>query len=278
MNTPAMHPLGAQQQALLQALLARPGNAQAHTAAAQPPDFLNTRHSQATRGWAAYQANGHAMAERALRSAYPVVNALMGADNFALLARDLWHQHPPTRGDLAQWGDALPGFLQGNAALTDAPYLGDVARTEWALHTAAGAANIAPDPASFARLAEEDAHGLSLTLAPGTWVLSSRYPVVSLVQAHAHTPPRLDGAAQRLRQGVGEHALVWRSGLQPCLQAIDPPVAALLQALLAGADVPQALDAAQTSTPEVWDLAAWLPAAVGEALVLGVHRLAPSPA
>lgn len=283
MNTPAMHALGAQQQALLQALLARPGNAQT---TAQPPDFLNTRHGQAARGWAAYQANGHAMAERALRSVYPVVAALMGEDNFALLARDLWHQHPPTRGDLAQWGDALPGFLQRNAALADAPYLGDVARTEWALHRAAGAADIAPDPASFARLAEEDAHGLSLTLAPGTWVLSSRYPVVSLIDAHAHTPPRLDAAAQRLRQGVGEHALVWRQGLQARLQAIDPPVAAFLQALLTGTDLPQALDAAQATlpaappsaadTPEGFGLAAWLHMAVGEALVLGAHRLPPS--
>ena len=79
MSAQALHALGTQQQALLQALLARPGSAQAREAAALLPDFLDTRQIQTTRGLAVYQANGHAMAERALLSAYPVVAALIGA-------------------------------------------------------------------------------------------------------------------------------------------------------------------------------------------------------
>ncbi len=277
MNTPAMNALGAQQQALLQALLARPGSTQTHEAEEHLPGFLDTRHPQTARGWAAYRANGHAMAERALHSVYPVVAALMGADNFALLARDLWHQHPPKRGDLAQWGNALPGFVQRNPALANAPYLGDVARTEWALHTAAGAADSAPNPASFARLAQEAPEGLALTLAPGTAVVCSAYPVASLIGAHLDASPRLDEAAQRLRDGQGEHALVWRQGHRPRLQGIDPNASALLQALLAGADLPHALDAAWAvaDSANPFDFSTWLSAAVTDALVIGVHSLAP---
>lgn len=267
--------LAAQQQALLQALLARPGSAQAGAAEECLTGWLDTRHMQTSRGLAAYQANGHAMAERSLLSAYPVVAALIGGDNFALLARDLWHRHPPQRGDLAQWGDALPGFLRHNAQLADVPYLSDVSRAEWALFSAAGAADAAPDPGSFARLAQEAPEGLALTLAPGTAIIDSPYPVVSLIAAHGEETPSLEEAAQRLRDGQGEHALVWRQVLRPRLKRIDPAASALVQALLAGADLPQALDAAMDAADpdEHFGFSAWLNAAVTDAVVIGVHSL-----
>jgi hypothetical protein len=204
-----------------------------------------------------------------------VVAALIGSDNFAGLARDLWHHSPPQRGDLAQWGDALPGFLQHNAQLADVPYLSDVARAEWALFSAAGAADAAPDPGSFARLVQEAPEGLALTLAPGTTVIESPYPVASLIAAHGEETPSLEEAAQHLRDGQGEHALVWRQGMRPRLQSISPGAAALVQALLAGADLPQALDAATDAADpeEDFDFSAWLNAAVTDAMVIGVHSL-----
>lgn len=277
MNTQALQALGAQQQALLQALLARPGSADAHACEERLAGFIDASQPQTARGLAVYRANGHAMAERALRSAYPVVAQLIGVDNFALLARDLWHQHPPLRGDLAQWGGALPGFLQHNAQLADVPYLSDVACTEWALHTATGAADVVPDPGSFARLAQEAPEGLALTLAPGTAVVCSAYPVASLIGAHLDATPRLEETAQRLRDGQGEHALVWRQGHRPRLQRIDPSASALVQALLAGADLPQALKAAcgATHSANAFDFSAWLHAAVADAVVTGVHSLPP---
>lgn len=277
MNPQALHTLVAQQQALLQALLVRPGSADADSCKERLAGFIDVSNPQTARGLAAYRANGHAMAERVLRSAYPVVAQLIGADNFALLARDLWHQHPPQRGDLTQWGDALPSFLQHNEQLADVPYLSDVAHTEWALHTATGAADMAPDPGSFARLAQEAPEGLALTLAPGTAVVCSAYPVASLIGAHLHAKPRMDEAAQRLRDGQGEHALVWRQGHRARLQGIQPSASALLQALLAGADLPQALNAAlaEADCANAFDFSAWLSAAVTDALVIGVHSLPP---
>ena len=280
MNTQPSSSLAQQQQALLQALLVRPGTADADAAETQLLGFLDTRSTQARRGLAAYQANGHALAERSLLAAYPVIAALIGGDHFALLARDVWHRHPPQCGDLAQWGDALPGFLLGNAQLADAPYLSDVARAEWALHRAAGAPDAEPDWPSFARLGQEDPQGLALTLAPGTAVVASPYPVATLIAAHVSGTPSLAEAAQRLREGQGENALVWRQGLRPRIAAIAPASAQLVQALLAGADLPQALDAACSITDpvEAFDFTAWLTAAVTDGLVIGVHGLpAPRP-
>jgi hypothetical protein len=273
MNTQPGSPLAQQQQALLLALFVRPGTAHADAADLQLLNLLDARNPQTTRGLAAYRANGHALAERSLCAVYPVVAALMGSDNFALLARDLWHRFPPQCGDLAQWGDALPAFLQTQQQLADVPYLSDVAQAEWALHRAAGTTDTEPDLPSFARLGQEDPQGLALTLAPGTALIDSPYPVASLVNAHLHGTPSLAEAAQRLRDGQGEHALVWRQGLRPRVTSTTPAAAALVQALLAGADLLQALDAACSITDpvEVFDFSTWLTAAVTEGQVIGVH-------
>lgn len=274
MNARDTATLAQQQQLLLDALFARPGDGR-HVADARLNTQLDVWHAQSARGLVAYRSNGHAMAERALRAAYPVIAAMLGNPSFELLARDLWHTHPPRGGDLAQWGDALPGFLQANDQLSDVPYLGDVARAEWALHRAASAADAEPGLPSFARLASENPQGLALMLGPGTTVIRSRHPVASLVTAHLFGDPCLAEAAQRLRDGIGELALVWRQGLRPRIAAIDPPAAALVQALQAGADLPGALDAAcaADTEPPSFDFSAWLTATVTDGLVIGVQRL-----
>lgn len=279
MSPPTPIPLAAQQAALLKALFAHPGEAAAAAADELMPELAGALCPQTARGLAAYRGNGHASAERALLAAYPVIAALIGEDNFTHLARELWHHHPPRRGDLAYWGDALPAFLDQHAQLADIPYLGDVARTEWALHRAAGDADACPDLSSFARLTQEDPQGLALSLAAGTAVIASRHPVASLVTAHLYGSPGLDEAARRLRAGCAEQAVVWRQGLRPRIAPIGHAAAALLKALMGGSDLPGALDAAAQapSAGDDFDFSAWLSQAVTDGLVLGVHNLPERP-
>jgi hypothetical protein len=278
MSAAAHASLQQQQQALLRALFARPRSDSAALARQKLDALLDTHSEQSDRGLMAYTANGHALAERTLLTAYPVIAALLGGENFTAIARDLWHRHPPTQGDLAQWGDALPHLLASGPTLIDeAPYLADVARTEWALHCAAGAADAVPDLPSFARLANENPEGLALTLAPGTAVVRSRHPVATLVMAHLYPQPSLAEAAGRLREGVPENALVWRNGLKPQVAGCSSAAALLIESLLAGGDLPQALDAsiqtgAQDASP--FDFSSWLNDAVTHGLVIGVHSLA----
>ena len=265
-----MNTLMLQQQSLLDALFARPGSTQAGSAMQHLHTLLEP---QAARGLMAYQANGHALAERCLLAAYPVIAQLLGQDNLNALARDLWHHHPPGYGDLAQWGDALPAFLADNEQLTEVPYLADVARVEWALHRAAGATDAQPDLHSFARLSSEDPQSLTLTLAPGTVLISSAWPVVSLFTAHTDSEPSLAEAGQRVRNRVGETALVWRQGLRPCVAACPAHARGVLQSLLAGAALPDALGFAGPD----FDFSNWLTQAVHSGLVIGVASATPQP-
>ena len=251
--------LAAQQQALLQLLFP----------VATPPCVSSPGqplHDE--RGLRAYRTNGLAVAERSMSACFPVLAQLLGAESFAALSREFWMTHPPTCGDLAQWGDALPQFLQTKTQLADEPYLPDVARVEWALHAAAGAADQAADMASFALLASADAASATLLLAGATQTLQSDYPTASIVNAHLLGAPSLAEAGAMLRAGTGEHALVWRAGLRPRVRPCGADEAALVTALLRGTSLLEALEAA----PGL-DFQGWLTMAVQSGLALGCRAL-----
>jgi hypothetical protein len=253
-----MSTLAEQQQALLAALLAHPAQ-----------DAIETIATHVTKPWArglkAYQTNGHALAERALQAAYPVLTQLLGEDSLGDLARAFWHARPPVCGDLARWGAGLAAFVAASEQLADEPYLADVARVEWALHHSTSAADQPGDPTSFSLLMQHDPAQLHMRLAPGCAVLPSAWPVVSIVNAHLEATPSLEEAGQRLRAGVTETALVWRAGLQPRVREAMAGEADFLTTLLAGRSLSAALDAAPAL-----DFNAWLPLAVQSQLLLGV--------
>ncbi len=260
-----MIPLALQQQTLLGALLLGPGSLAARDAQAQLEGLVL---KPSARGLAAYRANGHALAERALAAAYPVVAAMVGPDCLNALAHTLWHGHPSQHGDVACWGGELPALLELEAQLADFPYLADVARVEWALHRAAGAPDADADPASFALLTQQDPGALTLRLAPGTAVIRSAWPVASLINAHLRGDPTLSEAADRLSNREAEQALVWRRALRPEVRPCGAGEAALLDVLQHRQGLVPALDAALTTDPG-FDFSAWLAQAVGDGLVLG---------
>lgn len=256
-----MSALAQQQQALVAALLVWPATNAINNIAAQIEDT-------GARGLKAYQANGHALAQRALQAAYPVVSQLVGEESFAQLARALWHAHPPTRGDIAQWGGDMAAFLESSAQLQDEPYLPDVARVEWALHRCAGAPDAPADLASLALLTTQGPDCLQLRMAPGCAVVRSTWPVASIVGAHVDGVPSLQEAGAQLRSGQAQDAVVWRAGLRPRVRLALAGEADGLQVLMQGGSLIQALDAA----PQL-DFGQWLPLAVQSGLVLGVFAI-----
>ncbi|MES2687500.1 MAG: DNA-binding domain-containing protein [Pseudomonadota bacterium] len=261
--------LAAQQQALLQALLvSRHADAMkiiaicAHPAGASGQKYLQ-------RGLQAYRSNGHALAQRVLAAVYPVVAQLVGEESFHGLSRHFWQCCPPARGDMAQWGGALAAFIESLDDLArKEPYLGDVARVEWALHIAATVGDGQTDLGSLGLLQTIDPAGLTLLLSPGASALPSMFPVVSIVLAHTGQTLSLQQAGERLRDGVAETALVWRQGLKPALRQAQPGEAAFIDALQQGHALAGALSAAPG-----FDFTAWLGPAVHTGLLLGARAL-----
>jgi hypothetical protein len=264
-----MSTLARQQERVLRALWqARPADA-ARLLEDWCPDDEAAGYERMLRGLRAYRSNARALAVRALEGAYPVVGQLLGEENFAPLAHRLWMQHPPARGDVAQWGAELAARIEALPELAaEEPYLADVARLEWALHCAATVADGVADTASFALLMEQDPAQLTLRLAPGTQLLASAWPAASIVLAHLGGEPSLEQAGQRLRDGVAETALVWREGLRPRVRV----VAAAERPFIAALQERRSLDYALQAAAQL-DVRQWLASAVQSGLVLGVQPL-----
>lgn len=210
----------------------------------------------ASPGLLAYRANAHASAVRALGVACPTLLALLGDDDFAQLAREFWHAHPPERGDFAEWGAALPEWIAAHAGLAEWPYLADCARMDLALQRCERAADGALDAASLMLLQSTEPLRLQLRLMPGVAMLASRWPLASIHAAHTggKDEGRFDAARERIQRGVGEAVVVSRDGWRGVVRAIDAHGMAFMQALAQGADLAQALNAAG----EAFDFAAWL--------------------
>jgi Putative DNA-binding domain len=275
--------LAVQQTALLDFLHSNAVNSIALCADSMPGSgVFSLENPDATlRGLRAYRANAQALAESALLAAYPVLQQLIGEENFRHIAQDFWQAMPPERGDLAQWGRELPEYLpqvpQLQALLQAHPYVSDVARAEWALHVAGTATDAGLDAASFQLLAAHDPAQLRLLLSPGCALIRSTHPIVALIQLH---DPRASEAHEAARvaiaSGEPQTALVWRQGLRPVIGAVDSATAAFIETTLQGQPLSAALDAAFAQTPD-FDFSTWLAEQVQSGVLLGAALQTQSP-
>lgn len=200
----------------------------------------------ASSGVAVYRSNAGALAERALGSAYPTIAALLGAESFAALARHVWHAHPPVRGDVGEWGEALPAFIADSEQLHGEPYLADSARLDWAVHVATRAADAnAAWPPALDALATTEPSRLRLQLAAGAAVVESRWPIVAVWQAHHGNEP-FDNVRAAFAAERAEAACVWRDdGFAIHVEALDSHAdAAFTAASINGRSLAAALDTA----------------------------------
>ena len=221
-------------------------------------------------GLAAYRSNAGALAERALAAAFPTLQQLIGEASFAALARAFWRQQPPTAGDIALWGAQLPRFVAAAESLADEPYLADVARVEWAVHQAAGAADAAAVQ-GLDLLATHEPTQLCLQLVPGTAIVESPHPVVTIWQAHrSHDEARFVPVRAALAAGQGETALIFREGWAPRVLAMTAAEARFTAALLAG----KTLGAALQQAGETFDFQTWFIAALQQQRLSAVAQLA----
>jgi hypothetical protein len=259
------------QQALLQALrdhelvlppaaVALPGPASAHRLA----------------GLRAYRANAQAIAERALAAACPTVAQLVGEEAMAALARDLWQEHPPQRGDLAWFGGDLADWIAQVPELAEWPYLADVARLDWAVHRAQFAADPGDTPGGLAHLASDDPAGLMVGFTPGSSCIVSTWPVATIWQAHQGLEPDWGPAREALAAQRAESAWVWRRGHRVHAEPLAAGDLCFHQAVLRGLHLGPAWDAALAADPD-FNFEAWLTRALRAGWLAGFRLPDPTP-
>jgi hypothetical protein len=182
----------------------------------------------------------------ALRAAFPVVARLVGDGFFDEAARRFGESSPPDQADLNRYGTGFAAFLAVYPPAAALPWLGDVARLEWAWHESLMAAD-APglDFAALARVAEAEQHALRFDLHPSVRLVRSAWPVLAIWEANQ---PGRDGTPER-DEGADE-VLVWREALRVRMALLAAPEARFVECLMNGADLDEAAAGVQG-----WDFA-----------------------
>jgi hypothetical protein len=231
---------------------------------------LHETGERAERGLAAYRANAEALAERALGAAFGSIRAMLGDEDFAHLAAEFWRARPPRRGDVGEWGAEFAGWLEAHPAMARWPYLADCARLDFAMHTNERAADALVDADSLGLLADTDPQHLRLVLMPGTALVGSRWPIVTIQRAHrSGADADFAQARDAIDRECAQHALVWRDGWRAAVNELDDTEAAWIASLLAGSNLASALDRAGAG----FDFAGWLARALQQRWLKGVERI-----
>ena len=183
-----------------------------------------------------YRNNTLISLSKALAACYPVVERLVGERFFDHAARAFVKGHPPRQPQLLAYGGGFAAFLDGFAPARSVPYLGDVARLEWARNEALFA-DEAPlvDIAALQRVPADRYGALRFRLHPSVRIVRSSWPVQSIWQvnqADEVEPVDLD-------QG-GETVLVMRPASKVVSHGLTAGDDTLLMAIAGGATLEEA--------------------------------------
>jgi Putative DNA-binding domain len=228
-----------------------------HVGAGEPPQglFRTANPADAAARLAVYRNNVWSSLVRALEESFPVVQALVGAEFFAGMAREFIKAHPPTSPVLSQYGGEFGAFIGAFAPAAELPYLADVARLEWARIQAYHSADVEPLPLSTfaAQLVRPAAlQAAFLGLHPGAGIVRSAHPIVAIWAAHQGAQELADIAPTR-----AENALVFRARDEPNVHSVSHAVAGFIEALLHGQPLGEAAatgTATQVGDAEPFDL------------------------
>ena len=197
-------------------------------------------------GLAIYRANVMAAATKALCAAYPVIQQVVGDAFFHGLARAYQRVVPSTGGDLYDYGAAFANFVAEFPHTQSLPYLPDLARLEWAVHRASGAAD-APtwDSQALAQVEPAREAAIRFAWAAGTAVVDSNFPIARIWLIHQ---PGFDGEFS-VDWSVSECALVAREDFRVVVSALDAGDAAFIASSLGGAALGAAAEMALAAEP-----------------------------
>jgi hypothetical protein len=203
----------------------------------------------------------------ALASTYPVVCRLVDRRFFGFAADAYIRRHPPAGPCLFEYGATFPDFLASFPACADHPYLGDVARLEWAMNATLHAEERSPiERAALGAVPADDIGRLVVRMDPAAAWLRSDWPVDRIWRANqpdADPEATVDVSAGPVRLEVR------RRDDAVALRRLDASPFALRSTLAGGATLEAAVNLALAEDP-AFDVTAALRALLDEALVVGL--------
>lgn len=193
----------------------------------------------------------------ALASRFPAAERLVGEEFFAAMAHEFIQQHPPRSPLLLFYGDDFADFVGSFEPAREISYLPDVIRLEVARGRAYHAADALPlDAALLATVEPEGLASLSFVPHPSASIIRSTHPAVTIWAMNVGEIELTD-----IEDWTSEDALIVRPQMTVEVHRLPVGGAAFLEALVAGADLGNAFEAALAETAN-FDLSANLAGAL----------------
>ena len=157
-----------------------------------------------------YQRNLLFSAANALANSYPTINLLLGDELLRILTKQFIIQHPKSSFDWATWGSQFPEWLKQHPISEEMYYLHDCALLDWSIHLNYKVSNTNLDVESLSLIASNHLNDITIEFNAGTYLLSSKYPIVEIYQAHIANKetPDLTKSQEMLASQEGQTALI----------------------------------------------------------------------
>lgn len=211
---------------------------------AVPRGLLDGLDRPAGKRFDVYRNNVVMSLKEALSQSFPVIEKLLGVQNFSSLAGLYVREHPPADPRMMLYGAEFPAFLEGFKPLAHLSYLGDVARLELAQRSSYHARDAAPiDPAVFSTLPPEMLARAQVHFVPAVHTLRSPWPILDIWHFNM-----TDGAPKPAARA--QDVLIARQEFDPSLHALPAGGADLIEALRAGILLGDALENIEQIHPD----------------------------
>lgn len=151
------------------------------------PSLASAVKPHSHRAWI-YQNNVFASVQDYLSDVFPATKGVLGDDFFKQTAALFIQQHPPSQGNIYEYGAQFAEFCTGTRGVESLVYLLDLVRYEWHLHDAYfSVVSNALDPAS---VVQEELLTMDVVFNDSVAMLSSEYPIYEI---HRQSLPNFDG-------------------------------------------------------------------------------------